>query len=820
MRTIAFPEVVDVRPGDSGVISVSITNTTPVIDAYRVQVFGLDPEWVTVTPARVSLFPGQTENVEIQVRLPEDYPASERTLAVNVSSDDDPGAFSLSQVALAVQPRTRTTLRLDPTLVTGGHGARFGLIVSNDGNAPVVATGYAVDPEALARFTFSPAAVTVPPGRDQVIEVNVSGGRHWFGQHRARTMTFGVVTTVPTDLAGTESRVETIGTFVQRPRISRWLVSLLGLLTAAAVFAAVLSRTFDQVVEQARVSDELLDAALERDVAGGAVVPANPGSITGRVVSATSGLGLSGAQAELYVSTNLDDPYQSAATDADGVFAFSNLGKGDYRLRVSGAGVDTVWYGGAKTAADAADIPVVLGEPTPLEPITIAGTPVTVTGKIAVPDGVDPTDVSVAVVVPGAAGDAAVVATAQLAPDGSFALPDIPSPGDYQMVVTQPGSPPQARDLVLEPGQPVPEVAVAVPAGAGLISGSVNGPSGALGGATVIASTGTSQIETVSLTEGAVGTYELRNLATPGQYTVTIERPGYAAEARTIALTNDQPTGRFDAYLIPATGSIRGRATIDGVPARGLTVTVTGGETNRVTGVISQGPNAGTYSFGGLEAPGTYTLTFSGAGTIPQVRVVDLDPASGIQEATGIDVSLSYESTLVAGVVRGPDGNPLGQATITLTDGKDDRIVLSADDPRGRFAFSNVSPGAYTLTASRPGTVPVTVLVNVAASTPVGALDLTLGEQASFYGTVVGFDPANPVVVRLFLPEQFPQGQALATVTVDEGGNYTFAGLDAPANYIVAVYPGASAADPLDSQVVVSRPGEPVAIEPFVLETP
>src|SRR5690606_18913034 len=55
MRTIAFPEVVDVRPGDSGVISVSITNTTPVIDAYRVQVFGLDPEWVTVTPARVSL---------------------------------------------------------------------------------------------------------------------------------------------------------------------------------------------------------------------------------------------------------------------------------------------------------------------------------------------------------------------------------------------------------------------------------------------------------------------------------------------------------------------------------------------------------------------------------------------------------------------------------------------------------------------------------------------------------------------------------------------------------------------------------------------
>src|SRR5690606_27568833 len=218
MRTAAFPDTVEVTPGDAGMISVSITNTSSVIDAYRVQVFGLDPEWVTVSPPRVSLFPGQTEQVEIQVRLPDDYPASERTLAVNVSSDDDPGAFSLNQVALAVQPRTRTAIRLDPALITGGRSARFGMIVSNDGNAAVTATGYAVDPEAPATFPFSPPAVLVPPGRDQVIEVGVSGGRHWFGQHRARTMTFGVTTDIP---AG--GRVETIGTFVQRPRISRWL---------------------------------------------------------------------------------------------------------------------------------------------------------------------------------------------------------------------------------------------------------------------------------------------------------------------------------------------------------------------------------------------------------------------------------------------------------------------------------------------------------------------------------------------------------------------------------------------------------------------
>lgn len=816
MRTVAFPDSVDVTPGSSGVISVAITNTTSVIDAYRVQVFGLDPEWVTVNPPRVSLFPGQTENVEIEVRLPDDYPASERTVSVNVSSDDDPGAFSLNQVAIAVLPRTRTTVRLDPAMITGGRSARFGMIVSNDGNAAVTAAGYAVDPEALAEFRFTPPHVVVPPGRDQVIEVTASGGRNWFGQPRARTFTFGVETDIP---AG--QRIETIGTFVQRPRISRWLISLLGLLTAAAVFAAVLSRTFDQVVEQARVSDAVLDAALERDVAGGAVVPADPGTVTGRLVSASTGAGLSGAQADLYTADELTAPFQTAATDADGSFTFTNLGRGNYRLRLSGAGVDTIWYAGpeatSSSAGDAADIEVRLGDTTPLGEVKIAGTPVDVTGTIALPPGVDPAGTKVSIVVPGASGEGAVVGSTQLGPDGSFTLPGVPSPGDYQLIVEKPGSPPEVRDLALEPGRPLPELEVAVAAGSGLISGVVNGPNGPLGGATISASDGTTEIRTVSLTQGAVGTYELRNLPTPAQYTITISRPGYASEARTVALTNEQTAGTFDAYLVPSTGSISGHVSIDGAVGRGVTVNVTGGDTNRTTGVISQGAAAGTYSFGGLDAPGTYTLTFSGAGTIPQVRVVDLDPAGGVRDVTGVDVVLSPVDTTVSGVVRGPSGNPLGQATVTLTDGAVTRTILTADDPVGRFAFSGVRPGAYTLTASRPGTVPVTLLVNVTSGAAPGPLDVQLGEQASIHGRVVGSDPANPVVVRLFLPEQFPHGQALATATVDADGGYSFTGLEAPANYLVAVYASSNAADPLDSQVVASIPGAPATAAPFDL---
>ncbi|HWL41339.1 MAG TPA: carboxypeptidase regulatory-like domain-containing protein [Ilumatobacter sp.] len=820
MRTVAFPDTVDVVPGDSGMISVSITNTTSVIDAYRVQVFGLDPEWVTVTPPRLSLFPGQTERVEIQVRLPDDYPASQRTLAVNVSSDDDPGAFSLSQVALAVQPRTRTSVRLDPVMVTAGRRARFGMVVSNDGNAAVQVDGYAVDPEALAHFRFDPPSVLVAPGRDQVIDVSVSGGRAWFGQPRARTMTFGVITEQPGALVagGPESRVETLGTFLQRPRISRWLISLLGLLTAAAVFAAVLSRTFNQVVEQARVSDAVIDAALERDAAGGAMVPTNPGTIVGSVVSASTNQGMSGVQAELFVADDIENPVGSAATDDQGAFTFANLGAGEYLVRFSGAGVDSTWNGGVSAPGDAEPVVVELGQPTELDALTIVGTPVDVTGVIAVDD---PAGTTVSLVVPGQAGAGAVVATAVLAPDGSFTLPDVPSPGNYQLIVEKPGSPPVVRDFVLEPGQNTPDVEVAVPSGQGIISGSVSGPFGALGGATITASNGSLEVTTVSLTQGQVGTYALRNLATPGQYTVVVSRDGYASESRTISLTNEQQAGAFDARLVPAVGSIRGRVTVDGQPARGLTVTVNGGNISRTVGVVSQGGSAGSYAITGLDAPGTYTLTFAGAGTIPQVRVIDLDPASGRENETGVDVALSREATSVTGIVRGPDGSPLGQATVTLSDGTQTRTMPSADDPVGRFAFSNVRPGAYTLSASRTGTEPVTVLVNITASTPVAAIELQLGQQASLTGSVNGFDPADrTVTVRLFTPEQFPQGEALATVTTDADGNYRFPGLEAPANYVVAVYAGATAADPLDSRTVVAEPGRPVTVPTITVTLP
>ena len=108
----------------------------------------------------------------IRVTLPEDYPSSRRTLAVNVVSEDDPGSFALSEVELSVKPLTVTSVALDPVMITGGRSATFGIVVSNLGNSVVRATGFAIDPEALAEFRFDPPAVMLEGARSIITITN------------------------------------------------------------------------------------------------------------------------------------------------------------------------------------------------------------------------------------------------------------------------------------------------------------------------------------------------------------------------------------------------------------------------------------------------------------------------------------------------------------------------------------------------------------------------------------------------------------------------------------------------------------------------
>jgi hypothetical protein len=337
---------------------------------------------------------------------------------------------------------------------------------------------------------------------------------------------------------------------------------------------------------------------------------------------------------------------------------------------------------------------------------------------------------------------------------------------------------------------------------------------------TVEASDGTTTVSTVSLTIDDVGFFALRSLPTPGQYTVRFVREGYSSETRTIDLGPDEPEEGLAISLAPRTGSLSGTVRQDHVGAiGGVTVTVSGPDGERSTTTASQG-DVGHYTFRDLPAPATYTVSFSKPGLVGQTRLEVLDPQRGQADVEGVDASLIRSTATIRGTVTNFHGRPVAQATVVLTDGTTTRQLLSADEPAGRFEFSGVAPGAYTLSASLPDTSSSVALVDVAAA-EVLPVPMALDARASITGTVQHWDAEAKEcadtagwIVRLFVAVDFPAGEEQDHDTTDSSGFFTFSHVDAPEDYVVAVYDPESPLEEVDSRFVSTKPSKPVSPQP------
>ena len=807
MRVGAWPpEPVAIDSDGEALFSVMITNLSNVIDGYTLEVLGVDPEWVQSSADGVplKLFPEESGQVDITIRLPHDHPAGKRQLTITVRSDNNSDRFELATVSLIVPPLPETSVGLDPQMVTSGKSAQYGLIVSNVGNAPVRARAFGVDPEAMASFTFDPAEIDVAPGGTQIIRVGAQGGRAWFGQPRVRTFDLGV---------DAERIAKTTATFIQRPRIPRWLITLLGLLAAAFVFMAVLSMTFNRVVDDASVGDGVLQQALRRGQAGGAVIPENPGSMTGTLATTTSSqlspdaLGVADVQVELYLADDPTSPVATSVSDDQGKLAVANMGAGDYKMLLRGAGYPDVWYKdgapGVQSPSDADPIHVDLGKEMPLGVIQVGGIPVTVRGSISG----DAAGATLQLVKTGVFDPSvpALLAEVTIGADGSFTLPDIPSPASLDMIVEKPGFATVRRKVTLQPGDSLPEISIQLVPAEGEVSGQVTGPDGALGGVTVAANDGRQTVETVTYTEGEIGKYTLRNLSTPGRYTVTTTLSGFVPQTQTVVLAEGEPTGELNFDLVRAVGTITGSVRLDGVASGDVTITVTGGAgvERTIRPVSGSGPGAGTFALRGLPSPGTYTLTFSGGGAVTQVRVVSLNPLTNSSTAQVEPIDLRRERRTVRGTVVELGNIGVSGIDVVLTDGDLTRTLRSADDPPGRFSFSDVPPGVYTLTAGRDSSSSTVIPLTVEPGVDVLDVTLRLAKQASLTGRVETGGNACDLVVRLFRFGQFDSTPEAETPLI--GGTYKFLAVPAPVGYLVAVYTRDSD-DPLATTSVASTP--------------
>ena len=413
----------------------------------------------------------------------------------------------------------------------------------------------------------------------------------------------------------------------------------------------------------------------------------------------------------------------------------------------------------------------------------------------------------------------AIVRTVPVGSDGQFTIANVPSPSVYDLVVTKPGYANDVQRVDLGGGEDRKGIQLRLRKGDGLISGQINGPSGALGGATITATSGSTVARSVSLTQDKVGSFTLLSLPTPASFTVVVSKPGFASQTVTIALSAGQKLAGVAISLGQSAGSLSGKVSVlpSGKPAQGVTVTVTNGALTVQTVTQSTG-NVGGWTVGGLTIPSTYTVTFSRADLAGQTVSVSLDQSGvitpGSQGAVitsdGIKVGMRSSTAVVRGTVsqRGAvtdEGNASGQGgpvrtgevQINLVSGTSSFAVTSASKPDGRlgqFEITGVPPGTYTLSVNRRGTSPTSTIITLSAG-EVRVYNPVLAAPAQISGVVSTVDgQVRPGwQVQLYLANQYPTVIA-RTVTTDSAGRYVLPDVDAPQSYVIEARPTASAA--------------------------
>ncbi|WP_116948351.1 carboxypeptidase regulatory-like domain-containing protein [Jiangella endophytica] len=822
MRVTAAPQVLEATGGPA-TVRVEITNTGEIISGYQVRVLGADPAWVTVDDATPTLFPGSSVVVTVTLTPPPDLPAGERRLAVQVRETTPPHHATVAELELRVAAAPGTTVTLDPAAVTAGRRASFGVTVRNTGNTTVEGAFAGTDPEDRIGFRFVPASVRLAPGESLSARVEARARRPLLGSPAVRALAVRLEPDVDAAAAaGAQPLGEAPGSMVQRPVLGRGTIALAGLLAAVTVFAVVITAALAGVVNRSAADRDLaIEVAQSRDDAAGA----GRATLTGTVRLITTGAPLPGVAVEAYAVDDPTAPVATTATEDDGTYVVDGLSDGGYLLRFRGAGYSDLWYPAAMDSAAAAPVEVTGGQSPDAADVALGGLPAVLAGTV---EGADVSGATVSLRIPleqlggqaetgvadgavadpqgGAAG--AVLREVPVGSDGSFEIDGVPSPGVYDVVVGKPGYATEVQRVDLTGGEERTGITIRLREGDGIIAGEVRGAAGPIGGASVVATAGDSTARTVSLTEGDVGAFTLRNLPTPGTFTVVVAAPGHAAQTLTLDLSAGQQLTGVSVTLGTDAGELFGRVTElpGGGPATGVEVTVSDGTTSLSTVTQSTG-EAGSWRLGGLPVPATYTVTFAGPGLAAQTVQVMLDAfgaiTAGGSPADGVTVALHPAGADLTGSVslrNAVDGSvgPAGNVTVTAVSGSRTYAVTSSSQPAGdvgRYVLPQLPPGTYTVTASRPGSTPAATTVTLEAGGNRD-LDLQLAAPASVTATVVADDgPVAGAVVDLYRATEYGTAAApVASVRTGSDGQAFFAELDAPEHYVVDVRLQAGAA--------------------------
>ena len=364
-------------------------------------------------------------------------------------------------------------------------------------------------------------------------------------------------------------------------------------------------------------------------------------------------------------------------------------------------------------------------------------------------------DGSIAGSVSGAAGPvggAAVVASAgQIVvetvtltedPVGSFTLRGLPTPGTYTVVVTAEGFAPATLSLSLTPAQELAGVSVLLGQDQSTISGQVTVPGGDPSDVVVTVTDGAVTAQTVTRSSAPAGSWEVTGLRVPSTYTVTFSRADLESQVLSVSIdgfgnvTSGAPSAtQVNATMRAADGTISGivrQSTTTGATSAvgNVTVTVSSGTTQRVvTTASTPASEVGRYVVDTLP-PGTYTVTFSRAGTRPTSTIVvlaasqnrDLSPVLVAPAAISGTVTQGSAQVQVGRAVllylAAQYGTAAGPVATTTTDSQGFYTFQDVSAPEHYIIEVRTTPSGTVLVTSIPQTVSASQQLTVNLSIP------------------------------------------------------------------------------------------------------
>ncbi|TPM89537.1 carboxypeptidase regulatory-like domain-containing protein, partial [Mesorhizobium sp. B2-3-3] len=230
--------------------------------------------------------------------------------------------------------------------------------------------------------------------------------------------------------------------------------------------------------------------------------------------------------------------------------------------------------------------------------------------------------------------------------------------------------------------------------------------------------------------------------------------------------------------------------TLPGTPVRGRVQHPDGTEVGRaaLTLIDGQGRQVGRGASGAdgryaLSAPGTgsYVLIAAAGGHQPQAVSVTVG-----ERPVELDVVLGGAGRL-AGAVLTPDGAPVRDAAVTLTDVRGDVVATTRTGREGAYVISELVAGEYTLAASAPAFRPAALPVSVQAARETRQ-DIELAGGAVLRGIVRA--PGGRAVEDARVTLLDAAGNVVDTLTTGSDGAFRFVDLSTGEYTVIAAgYP-------------------------------